>query len=207
MPPGKIVCIGQNYRAHAKELNSQAPEEPMIFLKPSSALIGDGEDIVAGDVGRVDHEVELALIIGQTTRNVPEEEALGRVSHVAVFNDVTARDMQNTARRAGNPWTLSKSMDTFAPMSRPVPLASVEDVHKLELVLTVNGEVRQRGNTADMVFPPERLISYISRYMTLEEGDIIATGTPEGVSALRDGDLVVASIPGVGSVRNRFRRT
>jgi len=98
-------------------------------------------------------------------------------------------------------------MDTFAPMSRPVPLASVEDVHQLELVLTVNGEVRQRGNTADMVFPPERLISYISRYMTLEEGDIIATGTPEGVSALRDGDLVVASIPGVGSVRNRFRRT
>ena len=98
---------------------------------------------------------------------------------VAVFNDVTARDMQNTARRAGNPWTLSKSMDTFAPMSRPVPLASVEDVHQLELVLTVNGEVRQRGNTADMVFPPERLISYISRYMTLEEGDIIAIDIPK----------------------------
>lgn len=206
MLPGKIVCIGQNYRAHARELNSQAPEEPMLFLKPSSALIGDGEDIKAGDVGRVDHEVELALIIGRTTRNVTDEEALSRVSHIAVFNDVTARDMQNAARKVGNPWTLSKSMDTFAPMSRPVPLASVQDIHQLELVLTVNGEVRQKGNTADMVFSPERLISYISRFLTLEEGDVIATGTPEGVSALRDGDLVVASIPGVGTVSNRFRR-
>ena len=207
MPPGKIVCIGQNYRAHARELNSQAPEEPMLFLKPSSALIGDGEDIKAGDVGRVDHEVELALIIGRATRNVTDEEALSRISHVAVFNDVTARDMQNAARKAGNPWALSKSMDTFAPMSQPVPLSSVGDVHRLELILTVNGEVRQKGNTADMVFSPERLISYISRYMTLEEGDIIATGTPEGISALHDGDQVVASIPGVGTISNRFRRT
>ncbi len=206
MPPGKIVCIGQNYRAHAKELNSHAPEEPMLFLKPASALIGDGEDITAGDVGRVDHEVELALIIGRAARNVTDEEALSRVSHVAVFNDVTARDLQNKARKAGDPWTLSKSMDTFAPMSQPVPYSSVEDVHRLELVLTVNGQVRQKGNTADMVFPPERLISYISRFMTLEAGDIIATGTPEGVSALHDGDLVVASIPGVGTVSNRFRR-
>jgi 2-keto-4-pentenoate hydratase/2-oxohepta-3-ene-1,7-dioic acid hydratase in catechol pathway len=114
--------------------------------------------------------------------------------------------MQAAARRAGQPWALSKGLDTFAPMSAPVPLSSVEDVHELELELRVNGEVRQRGRTADMLFPPEQLIAYISSYMTLEEGDIIATGTPEGVSGLNDGDLVEASISGVGKVSNRVRR-
>jgi 2-keto-4-pentenoate hydratase/2-oxohepta-3-ene-1,7-dioic acid hydratase in catechol pathway len=203
---GKLVCIGQNYRAHAKEMDSHPPEEPMIFLKPSSALLEDGGTIMAGDVGRVDHEIELALIIGHVARRVPVERALDHVSHLAVFNDVTARDVQTAARKAGNPWTLAKGMDTFAPMSRPVPLSVVEDVHQLELVLRVNGEVRQRGNTADMLFGPEQLISYISQYMTLEAGDIIATGTPEGVSALQDGDRVEASIPGVGSITNTFRR-
>ena len=178
----------------------------MLFLKPSSALLGDGGTIEAGDVGRVDHEVELALIIGRTMRRVPIHEALDGVSHLAVFNDVTARDVQTAARRAGSPWTLAKGMDTFAPMSHPVPLSAVQDVHDLDLVLKVNGEVRQKGNTADMIFGPEQLISYITQYMTLEEGDIIATGTPEGVSALQDGDRVMASIPGVGHVENTFRR-
>lgn len=206
MQHSKIVCIGQNYRAHVKEMRSAEPEEPMLFLKPSSAIIGDGEVIEAGPVGRVDHEVELALVIGRTARKVPEAEALSHVSHLAVFNDITARDMQAKARKAGNPWTLSKGMDTFAPMSRPVPIARVKDVHDLDLELRVNGEVRQKGNTGDMIFGPEALVSYISRYMTLEPGDIIATGTPEGVSPLNDGDRVDASIPGVGAVRNTFRR-
>jgi acylpyruvate hydrolase len=202
----KIVCIGQNYRAHVKEMRSAEPEEPMLFLKPSSAIIGDGEDIEAGPVGRVDHEVELALIIGRTARKVSEDEALSYVSHLAVFNDITAREMQAKARKAGNPWTLAKGMDTFAPMSRPVPIDRVKDVHDLDLELRVNGEVRQKGNTGDMIFGPEALVSYISRFMTLEPGDIIATGTPEGVSPLNDGDRVEASIPGVGMVRNTFRR-
>lgn len=202
----KIVCIGQNYRAHVKEMRSTEPEEPMLFLKPSSAIIGDGEDIEAGPVGRVDHEVELALIIGRTARKVSEDEALSYVSHLAVFNDITAREMQAKARKAGNPWTLAKGMDTFAPMSRPVPIDRVKDVHDLDLELRVNGEVRQKGNTGDMIFGPEALVSYISRFMTLEPGDIIATGTPEGVSPLNDGDRVEASIPGVGMVRNTFRR-
>ncbi|MBI0584582.1 MAG: fumarylacetoacetate hydrolase family protein [Methanomassiliicoccus sp.] len=202
----KIVCVGQNYRAHAEEMRSVPPAEPMLFLKPSSAIIGDGETIEAPDVGRVDHEVELALVIGRSAHRVREEDALSHVSHVAVFNDVTARDMQTAARRAGNPWTLAKGMDTFAPMSRPVPLSRVKDVHDLDLELRVNGEVRQRGNTSDMVFSPEKLVVYISRFMTLEPGDIIATGTPEGVSALQDGDRVEATIPGVGVVRNLFRR-
>jgi 2-keto-4-pentenoate hydratase/2-oxohepta-3-ene-1,7-dioic acid hydratase in catechol pathway len=202
----KIVCIGQNYLAHARELDHEPPEEPMLFLKPASAIIGDGEVIEAGPVGRVDHEVELALIIGRTARKVPEKDALSHVSHLAVFNDITAREMQGEARQAGNPWTLSKGMDTFAPMSRPVPISTVKDVHDLDLELRVNGEVRQKGNTGDMVFGPEKLVSYISAYMTLEPGDIIATGTPEGVSPLNDGDRVEATVAGVGTVRNTFRR-
>jgi acylpyruvate hydrolase len=207
MTCGKIVCIGQNYRAHAREMNSEPPQEPILFLKPTSALIGDGEVIEAGDVGRVDHEVELALIIGRKAQRVAEPEALNFVSHLAVFNDVTARDLQGKARKVGNPWSLAKGMDTFAPMSEPVPISAVRDVHDLDLELTVNGEVRQKGNTSDMLFPPERLIAYISRFMTLEKGDIIATGTPEGVSPLNDGDLIEARVVGVGSLRNPFRRT
>ncbi len=207
MKCGKIVCIGQNYRAHAKEMNSQPPQEPILFLKPPSSLIGDGEVIEAGDVGRVDHEVELALIIGRTAKRVAEAEAMSFVSHLAVFNDVTARDLQGQARKVGNPWSLAKGMDTFAPMSEPVPISRVDDVHNLDLELRVNGEVRQKGNTSDMIFPPERLIAYISQFMTLEAGDIIATGTPEGVSPLNDGDMIVAKVVGVGTVRNQFIRT
>ena len=203
----KIVCIGQNYPAHAREMNSPAPSRPIIFLKPPSSLIADGEVIEApAELGRVDHEVELAVIMGKRARKVSEKDALSHVSGVAVFNDVTARDMQASARNAGQPWALSKGMDTFAPISAPVPLSSVKDLHRLELELRVNGEVRQRGCSADMLFPPERLIAYITSYMTLEEGDIIATGTPEGVSGLKDGDLVEASIPGVGRISNRVRR-
>ncbi len=203
---GKIVCIGQNYRAHAKEMNSEPPKEPILFLKPASALIGDDEVIEAGNVGRVDHEVELALIIGRKAKRVAESEALGFISHLAVFNDVTARELQGNARNVGNPWSLAKGMDTFAPMSEPVPISSVKDVHNLDLELRVNGTVRQKGNTSDMIFTPEQLIAYISNYMTLEEGDIIATGTPEGVSPLNDGDMVEAKVFGVGTVRNPFRR-
>jgi len=202
----KVVCIGQNYRAHAREMRSEPPSEPIIFLKPPSCLLPDGAVIEAPlELGRVDHEVELALIIGKRARKVDEAEALGYISHLAVFNDVTARELQAKARKAGQPWALAKGMDTFGPLSAPVPLASI-DVHDLDLELRVNGEVRQRGRTADMIFPPERLIAYITRYMTLEEGDIIATGTPEGVSGLADGDLVEAEIPGVGRLSNRVRR-
>ena len=203
----KIVCIGQNYPAHAREMNSSPPSRPIIFLKPPSCLIADGDVIEApAELGRVDHEVELALIIGKRARRVSEEDALSHVSGVAVFNDVTARDMQAAARNAGQPWALSKGLDTFAPMSAPVPLSSIKDIQGLTLELRVNGELRQQGRASDMLFPAERLIAYISSYMTLEEGDIIATGTPEGVSGLNDGDVVEAMILGVGKVANRVRR-
>lgn len=204
MVPTKIVCIGWNYRSHVKELESELPKVPTVFLKPPSCLIGDGDDIVIPDgVTNVQHEVELALVFGRRCRDVADGEALSYISHVAVFNDVSARDMQNEARRSGNTWDLSKGMDTFGPMSEPVPVESVGDIHDLELTLSVNGEVRQHGFTRDMIFPVERLVSYVSGYMTLEPGDVLITGTPEGVSEIRPGDTVVAEIGGVGRITNR----
>ena len=126
------------------------------------------------------------------------------MSHVAVFNDVSARDMQSKARAEGNSWDLSKGIDTFGPMSVPVPIGDI-DVQNLDLELTVNGDVRQSGNTRDMIFSVPWLISYVSRYMTLETGDVLITGTPEGVSEIRPGDVVTARIEGVGQITNRVR--
>ena len=203
MAPGKIVCIGWNYRSHVKELESELPKEPTVFLKPSSCLISDGDSIVIpSGVTNVQHEVELAVILGPWCKDATEADALSYISHVAVFNDVSARDMQTEARRTGNTWDLSKGMDTFGPMSEPVPVGTVGDLQDLELTLTVNGEVRQHGNTRNMIFPVARLISYVTRFMTMEPGDILITGTPEGVSEIRPGDTVRAEIRGVGSVTN-----
>lgn len=203
MRANKIVAVGWNYRSHLGETDAQMPTEPIVFLKPTSAIITDGEAIrIPPGVGRVDHEVELAVIIGKDASRVTVEDALSHVSHLAVANDVTARDIQNKARKTGNPWALSKGMDTFAPLSEPVPLDSVDDIQDLRLELKVNGELRQRGRTSLMIFPVAELIAYISRFMTLETGDVIMTGTPEGIGPLLPGDEVVAKIDGVGTLRN-----
>jgi len=204
MKCGKIVCVGQNYRAHIKELGSEVPDEPVLFLKPGSALIGDGDEIVIpSGLGRVDYEAELALVIGTRCKKVSQARAMEQVSAVAVFNDVTARDVQSKARKAGLPWSLAKGMDTFAPMSQPLPMEEAPDLHSLKVRTRLNGELRQDGSTAEMIFPPEVLIAYISNYMTLEPGDIIATGTPEGVGPIKGGDLVEMTIPGIGRLTNR----
>ncbi len=207
MRPSKIVCIGWNYKSHVSELKSKYPEVPTIFFKPVSCLIGDGDEIVIPEgVTNVQHEVELALIYGKDCKGVPEEDAMDYISHVAVFNDVSARDMQWKARDEGNTWDLSKGIDTFGPMSDPVPVKDAGDLQNLDLQLTVNGEVRQKGNTKDMIFTIPWLISYVSRYITMCEGDILITGTPEGVSEIRPGDRVVASIQGVGVLTNTVRQ-
>ncbi len=206
MKCGKIVCIGQNYRAHIKELESEVPSEPVIFLKPSSALIRSGEEIIVPpDLGRIDYEGELAVIIGKRARNVSKKEALNHVGSVGVFNDVTARDVQSVARKAGLPWSLAKGLDTFAPLSETKPISEVGDLQDLKVLTKLNGVQRQNGRTSDMIFPVEKLIEYIARYMTLEPGDIIATGTPEGVGPIKGGDIVEISIPGVGELRNPVR--
>jgi 2-keto-4-pentenoate hydratase/2-oxohepta-3-ene-1,7-dioic acid hydratase in catechol pathway len=206
MRPGKIICIGQNYHAHIRELRSEVPEEPVIFLKPASALIGDGEDIIIPPgLGRVDYEGELAVIIGKRAKGVSVEDALEQVAAVAVFNDVTARDVQSRARRAGLPWSLAKGMDTFAPMSEPRPIEELPDLRSLNVRTRLNGELRQDGRTSDMIYSVEQLISFISRFITMEPGDVIATGTPEGVGAIKAGDVVEITIPGVGMLTNGVR--
>lgn len=199
----KIICIGWNYRPHLKELQGPLPKEPLVFLKPSTCIVHDGEDIVIPKgITNVQYECELALVFGKGGKDISEKDAMSYVSHIAVFNDVTARDMQNECRKRGDAWSLSKGMDTFGPISDYVPFGDI-DVNDLHLRLKVNGEVKQDGNTSDMIFPPARLISYVSKYMTIEAGDIMATGTPEGVGEIRSGDIVELEIEGYCRLRNR----
>jgi len=203
MRHGKIICSGWNYRSHLSETNKvELPKEPIIFLKPSSCLIKNGDAIILPKgVGAVHYEAELALIFGRTGKNISKGDALSYVSHAAVFNDVTARDMQSKARAEGNPWCLAKGMDTFGPMSEPVPVKGL-DLQDLNVKMTLNGEVRQNANTSTMIFTVAELIAYVSRFMTIEKGDILSTGTPEGVGLLKSDDVVCASIEGIGSVCN-----
>jgi 5-oxopent-3-ene-1,2,5-tricarboxylate decarboxylase / 2-hydroxyhepta-2,4-diene-1,7-dioate isomerase len=207
--PSKIVAIGRNYLAHVKELKHEVPAEPVFFSKAPSSLIPHEADIVipAWLDGRVDHEAELALVIGSPCRNVPEEEAMACVAGFSIVNDVTARAMQKEDIEHGNPWFRSKSIDTFCPMGPfLVPVDDVPHPENLEILLTVNGETRQKARTSSMIFPVPKLVSAVSRYMTLEPGDIIATGTPEGVSPLKHGDEIEITVTGLGTLRNKVVR-
>lgn len=197
MKPTKIVCIGRNYVAHARELGNDVPEQPLIFLKPPSAVVADGEPIVIPAVSaRVEHEGEIGVVIGRRARHVSEAEALAVVEGVAPLNDVTARDLQRTDGQ----WSRAKGFDTFCPLGPVAPLP--RDWRELEVVCRVNGEVRQHGRATEMAFGIPRLIAYVTRIMTLEPGDVIATGTPEGVGPLNPGDVVEVELPGLGRVRN-----
>jgi 2-keto-4-pentenoate hydratase/2-oxohepta-3-ene-1,7-dioic acid hydratase in catechol pathway len=199
-----IFCLGQNYAEHAKEMGSSAPASPIIFLKPSSAVIGNGEDIVMppGSLN-VNHEVELTVLIGKTGKNIPPAEAYEYVAGYGVGLDMTCRDIQLEAKRAGHPWTIAKGFDTSAPLSPFVAAGTVPDPHALEITLSVNGTVRQHSTTANMIFRIDTIIAFLSTIFTLTEGDIIYTGTPEGVGQVRSGDIIDASIGGIGSLHHR----
>jgi 2-keto-4-pentenoate hydratase/2-oxohepta-3-ene-1,7-dioic acid hydratase in catechol pathway len=198
--PGKIVCVGRNYVEHAAELGNVVPDEPLIFFKPPSAVIGDGEAIVLPeDSQRVEHEGEIGIVIGQRLSRTRREDALAAVAGVVCVNDVTARDIQ----RADSQWTRAKGFDTFCPVGpRVVPLDELPSLAKLEVYCRVNGQERQHGRASDMAFDIPTLLEYISRVMTLEPGDLIATGTPAGVGPLAPGDTVEVEISGVGVLRN-----
>ena len=196
--PTKIVCVGRNYAKHAAELGNEVPAEPLIFLKPPSSLVGDGEEIVMPRrVSRVDFEGEIGLIIGRTARHVSEEDAWSYVEAIVPVNDVTARELQ----RADGQWTRAKGFDTFCPVGTPVPVEDV-DVDALAVTTRVNGVVRQQGHVNEMVFSIPRVVAHISGIMTLEAGDLIATGTPDGIAPLAEGDSVEVEVSGVGSVTN-----
>ncbi len=205
--PTKIVAIGRNYARHAEEMGSEIPGEPVIFLKPPSSLIGpDSTIILPGMSKRVEHEVELAVIIGKRAKRVSAENAMDYVYGYTVILDITARDLQAEAKRKGLPWSTAKGFDTFAPVGPRVALRDELDPGNLEIWLRVNGEMRQRGNTGEMLFKIPRLIEYISAIMTLEPGDIIATGTPSGVGPLEHGDVIEAHIEGIGTLVERVMR-
>lgn len=201
--PTKILCVGRNYPAHAAEHGAEVPAEPLFFLKPPSAVVGPEEFIVLPPQSqRVEYEAELALVIGRRGRNIRPEEAWNYVLGVTCANDVTARDLQ---RRDGQ-WTRAKGFDTFCPVGPWVVLGlSEEEVADLSVVCRVNGEVRQRGRTSEMVFSPAVLIAWISAVMTLEPGDLLLTGTPAGVGPLHPGDIVEVEVEGIGVLRNYVR--
>jgi 2-keto-4-pentenoate hydratase/2-oxohepta-3-ene-1,7-dioic acid hydratase in catechol pathway len=195
--PGKIVCIGRNYVEHAKELGNEVPAEPLIFLKPTTALLASGDAIrLPGVSQQVEHEAEIGVIVGRRLRHATREEAERAIGGITCVNDVTARDLQ----RKDSQWTRAKGFDTFCPVGPRV--AAGLDWRSVEVRCRVNGVERQRGRAEEMHFSIPFLLVYISGIMTLEPGDLIATGTPAGVGPLREGDIVEVEIPGVGVLSN-----
>lgn len=195
--PSKIIGIGQNYRAHAAEMGKGIPSEPLLFFKPPSALCGDGAPIARPPgYARVDHEAELGVVIGRRARHVRREDALDYVLGYTCVNDVTVRDLQ----AKDGQWARAKGFDSFCPVGPR--LVSGLDPANLTIVCRVNGVVRQESRTSDLIFDVPTLISFLSQHMTLEAGDLIATGTPAGVGNLMPGDVVEVEIEGIGVLRN-----
>ena len=197
MLPGKIVCVGRNYRDHAKELGNDVPKEPLIFLKPPSSIVPNGEPIVLPRVSsRVEFEGEIGVVIGTRLKNASEVDAERGIRGIVALNDVTARDLQ----KSDGQWTRAKGFDSFCPLgTMGKPTTSLDD---LTVITRVNGVEKQRGRAADMVFSIPAVLAYISRVMTLEPGDLVATGTPAGVAPLSPGDIVEIEIPGISRVSN-----
>jgi len=202
--PPKIIALGLNYSTHARESGRPIPQEPIIFQKASSCVIGPEDKIlIKPKFGRVDPEVELAVVIGKTARDVPRDRAYEFILGYTVMNDVTARDIQRHDFELSHPWFRSKSMDTFGPMG-PCILTKdeVEEPVALNLELKVNGEIRQSDNTANLIFDIPYLVEFISDMMTLEPCSIISTGTPEGIAPIHPGDVIEATVEKIGTLRN-----
>ena len=210
LTPGKILAVGLNYAAHAAEQNIRPPEAPLIFSKNVTALTGPDDCIVLPRISdRIDYEAELAVVIGKEAKSVPADLALDYVAGYTIMNDVTARDLQRNEKQ----WARAKGLDTFAPCGPwLVTRDEISDPHNLDIELRVNGELRQKSNTSDLIFDIPRIIEFVSQDLTLRPGDIISTGTPSGVGVyrqppvfLRDGDNVEITIQGIGTLRNSVR--
>jgi len=205
--PGKIVALGLNYASHAREGGKEPPDHPIIFQKASTAIIGPEDPVIIRRwYTHVDPEIELAVVIGRLARDVRAEDAWPHVAGYTIINDITERDMQAADQAISHPWFRSKSLDTFCPMGPWIVLPDqVGNPGALDLELRVNGQVRQKANTRDLVFGIPQLIEFISRHMTLEPGDIISTGTPAGIAPIAPGDIVECEIEGIGILRNPVR--
>ena len=202
--PSKILALGRNYLAHAKESGYHIPTEPIFFGKVNSAVIGPDELVVYKKfLTRVDPEIELAVIIGKEGANIPEADAPAYIAGYTIMNDVTARDMQRVDMEQSSPWTRSKGIDTFCPMGPVIVLPDeIQEPVELDLELKVNGETRQKDNTRSLMFKIPKLIAYISSYHTLFPGDVISTGTPEGMKPVFPGDIMEAYVEKIGVLRN-----
>ena len=197
--PGKVIGVGRNYREHAAELGNAVPAQPLLFLKPATSVIADGEAIILPpDSKRVDFEAEIGVVIGKALRRATAQQVQGGIAGITCVNDVTARDLQ----RSDEQWTRAKGFDTFCPIGPRVVAIDADRYAELDVLCRVNGAVRQHGHARDMVFSIAALVAFISQVMTLEPGDLIATGTPAGVGPLHRGDVVEVEIPGVGVLRN-----
>ena len=201
-PVGKIVCLGRNYLDHIRELGNKVPDRAVIFCKPASSLLEDGGQIqLPNYTNDCHHELELAVLIGKTGKNISQAEALQHVAGYGVALDLTLRDLQNELKDKGLPWEIAKGFDTSCPLSDFVPADQVDNPNNIRLLLKVNGEVRQDGSTAQMMRSVEEIIEELSQYYTLEPGDIILTGTPAGVSRIQSGDELFGEIEQVGSLK------
>lgn len=198
---GKILCIGRNYTEHIKELGNAPPEAPVIFIKPASSVIGEGEAIVIPPYSHdCHHEAELALLIGRKGKDIPVEQAMEYIAGYGVGIDLTLRDVQGELKKKGLPWEIAKGFDTACPLSAFMEASDVADPQNLRIRLTVNGEIRQDGNTSMMIHRIPAIVSHMSGRFTLEPGDVILTGTPAGVSRIVSGDALAAEIPGVAAL-------
>lgn len=206
--PTKIICLGRNYLDHIKETNGPIPTEPIFFVKTLNTLITNNQPIIYPKIlyenqefNRVDHEVELAFIIFQTAKNVAARFASEYIQGYTIFLDITARNMQISDRNIKLPWYRSKNFDTFGPIGpKIIPCSDIDDPHNLDIQLKVNGELRQYSNTKHMLFKIPEIVEYISKFITLKRGDIIATGTPSGIKPIVPGDIIEASIEKIGNI-------
>jgi len=199
---GKIICLARSYKKHAQEMKSDLTKDPLLFLKPASAVIFDGESIIVPKMSKcLHHEVELGVVIGKRCKNVSHKEALNYVLGYLVALDITARDIQSEAKKKGHPWDIAKGFDTFAPISDVVLKEDISNPNNLDISLKVNQEIKQSSNTSNMIYSVERIIEFISQIMTLELGDLILTGTPEGVGEIVTGDVLEAQLDKICSLK------
>ncbi|MGA2622740.1 MAG: fumarylacetoacetate hydrolase family protein [Bacteroidota bacterium] len=203
---GNVFCVGRNYAEHVKEMKSEIPTTPVIFLKPSSAVIRDGEDIVRPSISKqLHHEVELVVAIGSHGKNVSAQDAAKHIFGFAVGLDMTLRDIQAEAKTKGLPWAIAKGFDTSAPVSEIIPASMMHDPQALEIKCFVNGALRQQTTIDKMIFSIDSVIAFISTLFTLEAGDLVFTGTPEGVGTVSGGDLVRAELVGWTSISHHVK--
>jgi 2-keto-4-pentenoate hydratase/2-oxohepta-3-ene-1,7-dioic acid hydratase in catechol pathway len=192
---GKIVCLARTYKKHAQEMNTDVTKDPLLFLKPASSVIFNDDSIIIPKMSNcLHHEVELGVLIGKKCKNIKQEEALNYVLGYLIALDVTARDIQSEAKKNGWPWSIAKGFDTFSPISEVVLKGKVSNSNNLNITLKVNGKIKQNSNTKNMIYSVERIIKFISDIMTLEKGDLIITGTPEGVGEIVKGDVLEAEL-------------